>query len=186
MSDIRVASRYAKSLLELSVEKGLLEDIHKDMRLFSDTVQESRDFELLLKNPVVTPSKKLGIIKLIFEGKMNNLTIQFFEIIARKGRESFLSLIAKEFRNQYNTYKGIQRAEVTTTFPLSESLRSEFLSYIKRETGKEIELKEKVDPSILGGFVLKIGDRQLDDSLSSKLKELRYKMIDDSYVKKVF
>lgn len=186
MSDIRVASRYAKSLLELSVEKGLLEDIHKDMRLFSRTVKESREFELLMKNPVVTPSKKLSIIKRIFEGKVNNLTIQFFEIITRKSRESFLPLIASEFQNQYNAHKGIQRAEVTTTFPLTDSLRQEFLTIIRRATGKEIELKEKVDPSILGGFILKIGDRQIDDSLSSKLKELRYKMIDDSYVKKAF
>ncbi|MGB3182504.1 MAG: ATP synthase F1 subunit delta [Cyclobacteriaceae bacterium] len=185
MSDIRVASRYAKSLLELSVEKGLLEDIQKDMRLFSDTVNENREFELLLKNPVVTPSKKLTILKRIFEGKVNNMTLQFFAIITRKSRESFLPLIAKEFKTQYNTHKGIQRAEVITTFPLSESLRSEFLSIIKRETGKEIELTEIVDPSILGGFVLKIGDRQIDDSLSSKLKELRYKMIDDLYVSKI-
>ncbi|MFA0961753.1 ATP synthase F1 subunit delta [Roseivirga sp. BDSF3-8] len=186
MSDIRVASRYAKSILELSVERGLLEDIHKDMRLFSGVVKDSRDFELLLKNPVVPPSKKLSILKSIFEGKVNNLTLQFFEIITRKSRESFLPLIAKEFRNQYNIHKGIQRAEVITTFPLSEELRTEFLTLIKKETGKEIELKEKVDPAILGGFILKIGDRQIDDSVSSKLKELRYKLTDDSYVKKVF
>lgn len=185
MSDIRVASRYAKSLLGLSVEKGLLEDIREDMRLFSKTVKENREFELLLKNPVVKPSKKLTILKQIFEGKVNNLTLQFFEIITRKSRELFLPLIAKEFIRQYNTHKGIQRAEVTTTFPLPADMREEFLTYIRRVTGKEIELTEKVDSSILGGFILKIGDRQIDDSLSSKLQELRYKLIDDSYVSKL-
>ena len=97
-----------------------------------------------------------------------------------------MPLIAREFLVQYNAHRGIQRAHITTTFPLSPELRTEFLSIIKRETGKEIELKEKVDPSILGGYILKIGDRQIDDSVSTKLKELRYKLIDDSYVKKVF
>lgn len=183
MSEIRVNSRYAKSLLELSIEKEILEDIYKDIKQFAKISDTNRDFVLLLKNPIINSGKKLAILKQLFEGKVHEVTMQFFTIITRKNREDHLPGIAASFVDQYNKYKNIEKAMVTTTFPLGEQNRAEVRQLIKKISGKDVELKEKVDPSIIGGFVLQIGDRRIDSSISSKLKELKYQFSYNPYVK---
>src|SRR5690606_1117347 len=98
---------------------------------------------------------------------------KFFEIISRKNRELILPLIAEEFHTLYNEYKGIVKAKVVTTFPLDEKLRAKFKAVVKERFGKEVELEESVDESLIGGYILTVGDRQIDESLNSKLKELK-------------
>jgi F-type H+-transporting ATPase subunit delta len=175
MSEIRVASRYAKSLLELASEKGILEEVHNDMQLFTNTANASRELVHLLESPVVKSEKKLSVLKAVFQGKVNDLTLKFIELVSQKERENLLSAIAREFHNQYNALNGIQKATVTTTFPLDAQMRKTFIETAKRVSGaREIELTEKVDSGIIGGYILKVGDKQIDDSLSSKLQELKY------------
>lgn len=183
MSDFRVASRYAKSLLSLAEEKGVLDKVHEDMLLFSKTVDENYEFKRILKNPIINHEKKLNILNAIFKGKVQPMTIAIFEIITRKNREAALPSIAKEFHHQFNVLRGIEEATVTTSFPLSNDLRSEFKKIVKEISGKDVELTEKVDENLIGGYILKIGDRQIDDSVISKLKELKLKFSHNPYVK---
>ena len=183
MSETRVASRYAKSLLELAVEKGILEEIHKDMRLFMSIAEENHAFPLMLKNPIINQDKKRTILHKIFEKKVQPATLTFFDIILRKGRERFLAAIAASFVNMYNQHEGIQKAVVTTPFPLNNALRKEFETKVAKITGKKVLLAEKVDPSLIGGYILKIGDQQLDDSVNTKLKALSYEFKEDGYTK---
>ncbi len=183
MSEYRIASRYAKSLLDLAVEKGQLEEVNNDMMMFSHVVEENRDLLLMLKSPIITPDKKLAILNKLFEGKVNDLTLAIFRILTKKHREGYLGLIAEEFHHQYNTNKGIEEATVTTTFALSDAMRSEFEGVVKNISNKEVELTEVVDESLIGGFILKIGDRQVDDSVNSKLKALRVEFTKNHYEK---
>lgn len=183
MSEHRIASRYAKSLLGLADEKGMLEDVNKDMLMFSELASENRDFVLMLKSPVVAHTKKLAVLNIVFKGKVNDLTLAIFEILARKQREAYLPAIAEEFHHQYNVRKGIEEATVTTTFKLDAALRKEFEGIVAKISGKKVELTEKIDRDLIGGFVLKIGDRQIDDSLSSKLSALKLKFSQNPYVK---
>ena len=183
MSEFRIASRYAKSLLGLADEQGVLEDVHNDMRMFSGLIEENRDFELLLKSPIVGHAKKLVILNKVFEGQVHDLTLKIFEILTRKHREGFLPAIAIEFHHQYNVRKSIEEATVTTTFPLDDELRKEFKAVITKVSGKSVELTEKVDEELIGGFVLKIGDRQIDDSISARLRALKLKFSQNPYVK---
>jgi F-type H+-transporting ATPase subunit delta len=183
MSEYRIASRYAKSLLSLADEQGSLEAVHDDMLLFSQMIEENRDFELLLKSPIIVSSKKLAILNQVFEGKVNDLTIKIFDILTRKKREGYLPAIATEFHHQYNANKSIEEATVTTTFALDDELRKEFESVVAKVSGKNVELTEKIDETLIGGFVLKIGDRQIDDSISARLSALRLKFSQNPYVK---
>ncbi len=183
MSDIKVASRYAKSLLDLAVEKQVLEEIHADMQTFDQVCEENRDFYLMLKNPIIQHSKKLSILNEIFDKKFHEMSLAIFRLIIQKQRESFLPAIAKQFQLQYNIHKGIENASVTTTFALTDDLRASFAAVVKEITGKKVALKEKVDEQLLGGFILKIGDRQIDDSLSGKLRELKLKFNHNPYIK---
>lgn len=174
MSEIRVASRYAKSLLGLASEKGILEEVHNDMQLFTNTVEASRELERLLDSPVVKSDKKHSVLTAVFQGKVEDLTLKFIQLVSEKEREAFLPTIAREFHNQYNAVKSIQKAQVVTTFPLDEEMRQSFIETAKKVSGaKSIELSEQVDPSIIGGYVLTVGDKQIDDSLSSKLQDLK-------------
>ncbi len=183
MSEYRIASRYAKSLLDLAVEKKQLEEVNKDMLMFFETVKENRDLLLMLKSPIITHDKKLAILNKLFAGKVNDLTMAIFQILTKKHREAYLAQIATEFHHQYNVKKGIEEATVTTTFPLSAALRKEFEAVVKKITHKNVELTEKVDDSLIGGFILKIGDRQIDDSVSSKLQALRVEFTKNHYEK---
>lgn len=183
MSDFRVASRYAKSLLSLAQEKGVLEKVHDDMQLFSSVAESNKEFTRILKNPIVNHEKKLNILKSIFKGRVHPMTFSIFEIITRKNREAILPSIAKAFHQQYNVFNNIEEAKVITTFPLTEELRKEFEIIVWDYTGKKVELEEEVNESLIGGFVLKIGDRQIDESLNSKLKELRLEFSRNPYIK---
>lgn len=182
-SEVRVASRYAKSLLDLAAEKGVLEEVHQDMQLFNKTVKENRDFELLLRNPVVRNDKKKAVLRAIFAGKLHMMTGKFLELMSSKNREEFLPATATEFLAQYRIVKGITRAEVITTFKLTPELRERFKATVAEITGNTVELIEKVDPTLIGGYVLRVGDKQIDESISSKLEELEAEFKHNPYVK---
>ena len=175
MSVRRIANRYAIPLLELAEEQKVLEQVKDDMDEFSSLCQENREFLLMLKSPIIPHLKKAEILENIFKDKANKLTLSAFEIIARKNRENLLSEIAEEFIFLYNTKMGYQEATVTTTFPLDDNLRNSFEKIIHDVTGSKAELHEEIDESILGGYILKMGDKQLDESVSSNLKEIKLK-----------
>ena len=184
MSIHRAASRYAKSILDLSIEKGQLEGVFSDFNNLAAMGKASRELNLALNNPVLTSDKKLNILKALFSKGANPLTLTFFEVISRKNREGVLLEMAKEFIVQYNAYKSIQVAEVSSASSLTDKQRTQLIAAVKEISGmKEVQLVEKINPSLIGGFVLKVNDRQLDESISSKLNALRVQFSKNLYEK---
>lgn len=168
-----VASRYAKSLLDLAVETKQLDEVIKDMRLVKKVCSENSDFVSMLKSPVLKVDKKQAIFKAIFEGKISKTTLSFLNLIAVKTREAYIPEIANEVEEQFKIRKNITTAKVTTAIGLDEKLRKQILDIVKQNATGEIELVEKVDPSLIGGFVLNIDDKQVDQSVKRKLNDLR-------------
>lgn len=184
MAESRVASRYVKSLLVLARENKVLDKVHKDLQLFSKIVEENRELLLVLKNPIIHTDKKQSILKGIFGGKVSDLTMAFFDILCRKGREPLLPFIAKEFHLAYNTEMGIGQASITSSMPLDAKLRKQIEEIAKKLSNRnQIELLEKVDGDMIGGFVLNVGDRQVDASVRNKLNRLKTKLSQNPYVK---
>ncbi|MBT9394126.1 ATP synthase F1 subunit delta [Hymenobacter sp. NST-14] len=182
MSELRVASRYAKSLLDLAEERGELEQVKQDMDLFSKTLGENRDLRLLLRNPIVKSDKKLAILRAIFGGKVTALTEKFFSIVTQHNREDSLVFIGDEFLKQYNLKRGMQVAQVTTAAPLDAPTRLQLVQLVREQTGlPKVTLQEKVDESLIGGFVLRIGDQLIDDSVSYRLRKLRTEFSKNPY-----
>ncbi|WP_338872006.1 ATP synthase F1 subunit delta [Spirosoma sp. SC4-14] len=174
MAVATVASRYAKSLLDLAQEKGLTDALYKDMRLFKQTVDQSRPLLLMLKNPIVRTEKKSAVLKAVFEKRFNPLTMSFLQIITQKNREPIMDAIAEAFISQYDRLKGVERATIITTLPLTEPLREKFKAMVLQVTdGKLVELDEKIDPNLIGGYILRVGDQQIDSSVRNKLNELK-------------
>ncbi len=182
MKEFRVASRYAKSLLGLAVEQNTLEEAFADMKLVADTCAESREFRLLLLSPIVKSDKKQKIIDIVFANQLGAISKNFIEIIVRKKREYMLGEIANEFVGQYKTHKHIVTAKVTTAIELDSDLKKRILELVaKQETG-DIELEETVDSDIIGGFIVRVGDKQIDASVAGKFSELKQEFNKNEYV----
>lgn len=177
MSQQIVASRYAKSLIGLAQEKGVLDTVYKDMVLFDEVVNASRELQLVFASPIISHFKKLEIIRGIFQKKVDPATFTIFEIITRKNREEILPALAEEFKNQYAVIKGIQKATVSSVVPLTEMQRQSFIKVVADATGKTIDLVEKIEPNLIGGYVLRVGDRQVDTSVRKKLNDLKVSML---------
>jgi len=175
MSAGRIAHRYAKPLLELAEEHKVLDQVKEDMEGFVSLCEENRDFLLMLRSPIIPHLKKAEILKSVFDGKANKLTMSAFDIITRKNRENLLAEISEEFVRLYNVKMGYQEATVTTTFPIDDGMRSSFENIVKSVTGNKAVINEEVDASIIGGYILRMGDKQLDESISSHLKEIKLK-----------
>ena len=174
MSSARIASRYAKSLIELASEEGKLERIFEDIQHFK-SASDVKDLALLLKSPIVGPEKKHTVFKKLFKEIYDPMSFSFLEIILRKGREMFLPEIAEEFLAQYKAIKHISTVRLIT----ATELTSEQLDSVKEKiklsglTLENIELITQIDPNIIGGFVIEIGDKMYDASVIHKLEQMR-------------
>ncbi|WP_345948557.1 ATP synthase F1 subunit delta [Mucilaginibacter sp. PAMB04274] len=173
MSEITVAYRYAKSLIDLAEERNALEAIKDDMAFFVQTVKANSQLQAVLRNPIVSHDKKTKILQAIFTGKVNPNTDAFFKIMVDKSRGEILYPTAQEFLNQYNLKKEVVKATVVSAAPLSEANKQQIISEVKSLGGKEVQLLAKVDASLIGGFILTVGDRQIDTSVSTSLQKMR-------------
>lgn len=173
MSEIQVASRYAKSLIDLAQEQNVLESVKSDIELFIETCRANPTLKAVLKNPIISPGKKVNILEAIFADSLNTVIISFFKIVVTKGRSVLLYAIAKEFINEYNTLKNIVTATVTSAVSLSDDNKQKIQTIVSELTKGPIVLVEKNDPKLIGGFVLKVGDKQVDTSILNQLQKLK-------------
>lgn len=173
MKGTLVASRYAKALLDLSIDNNSLEKVKNDMVELSEICSESKDFSNLLNNPIIHASKKVEIFKALFNGKMEPISLDFMALITKNSRASFIPTIANSFISQYKTHKGIVDVLLTSAQPLDANTKANILEKIKTSVKGEIVLEEKIDPSLIGGFIVKIEDKQIDSSVSSQLTNLK-------------
>lgn len=173
MSEIKVASRYAKSLLDLSIEKNVEKEVRNDMQLFADTLRANSELASVVKNPIISLDKKKSILSAVFAGKLQDITFSFFNIMINKGRAAVLQGAAKEFINQYNIHNNINTVKVVSAAPLTDASKADIVEKVKAVLGGEVILKADVDENLIGGIVLTIGDRQYDASIATKLNQLK-------------
>jgi F-type H+-transporting ATPase subunit delta len=178
MSAINVAKRYGTALLEEAQAQGVLEVVFQDIKLISESAANSRELNLMLKSPIVTIDKKLSALDAIFGKKVNALTNQFLKMLVHKRRESNLLQITVAFFEAYNELKNIKEVELISATELNESMVVSILDKVKSQlNGVNLNVTKVVDPAILGGFVIKIGDRVYDTSVLSKLNALKREIL---------
>lgn len=177
MSEFRAAARYAKSLIDLSIEKNLLEQIHADMKSFLSVYKQNPALQALLKSPIITSDKKMAVLNKLFGQSFQKLTIQFFEIITRKNRAAYLDAIARSVISQYNDLKNIATATVKSAIALDKKTYDEIQNFIAKATGKNIELQTIVEPNLIGGIVIKIGDKLYDASIAGSLNKAKQELL---------
>lgn len=173
MSEITVAIRYAKSLIDLAVEQKALEAVNADMELFARTIKANSELKAVLENPIIYQDKKIHVLDAIFGGKVNPVTIAFFKLMVNKNRAEVLYPAAQEFINQYDVINNITKATVVSAAELSEANKKTIIAEIEASTKGTVKLTAKVNPALIGGFILTVGDRQVDTSISSSLTKLK-------------
>lgn len=172
MSVFKVASRYAKSIIVLAEEQNALEEIKTDMEQMSQMLKSNSELNAVLANPIINTGKKSSILNALFEGKINPVILKFLNLMITKGRGQLIAPTIDEFVREYNLVKGITHATVTSASELSEKSLEELKSLLEEETKTQIILKNKVDTSLIGGFLVKVGDRQIDTSIAGRLSKL--------------
>jgi len=173
MSEIKVASRYAKSILDLAIEKNKIEEVNNDIKLFYSTLKGSPELKAVLSNPIIPIKDKVNIVASIFGNKIQDITLAFFNIMLKKGRGGFLFESSKQFFAQYNLLKGIVIAKVESATEMNSAQLKEVEEMVAKALNSKIILETKVNADLIGGFVLTVGDKQFDTSISRKLTKLK-------------
>jgi len=184
MEGNRAALRYAKAILSLAQDKNVTEEVNRDMNLIAKTVASSEDLQSVLKSSSVNPNSKKEILREVFAG-INGVTLGMFDVLTENKRLELLSLVSKNYNLLFNQLNNIQIAKVTTAVPLTPSLEAKIQAKVKELTGNEAQIQNLVDESILGGFILRVGDLQYNASLASQLRNLKRQFKNDAYISKI-
>jgi F-type H+-transporting ATPase subunit delta len=186
MPNPRLASRYAKSIIDLAIETGKLEEVYADMQLLQHICNTSKEFVSLLRSPIVKADAKRKIVEAITTGRISVLTSKFIALLISKGRESNLPEIITAFIAQYKVHKNIHTVKLATAVPVNDDVRKAIVEQVKKASGFEhIELDEKVDDSLIGGFVLQVGDKLVDASISYDLKNIARQFENNDFIYKI-
>jgi len=184
MKETRVAQRYAKSLISLAQERQVLEQVKEDMLTIKSVCEESHDFSNMLKSPIVKTDKKSAILNEIFAKEVSELSLAFINIVTEKKREAILGAITENFIDLYNESKNIVTASVTTATAITEDIRTQVLTQLKSVVGDAtVQVEERVDESLIGGFVLRVGDREFNSSVANKLQKLKREFVSNPHIK---
>ncbi len=180
MSASRIANRYAKALMDLSVEEGVLEGVLSDLKYVGELAKEE-DFKNLINSPIIDKQKKKSALTAIFESKVQPLTLRFLTWVTDRGREEAIPEMLRAFEELYKEDKKITTVNITSAVALDERAINKIIAHLKETIIEErqFEIKTKVDPSILGGFILRYGDNLYDASLKTTLTEMRKALMDN-------
>jgi F-type H+-transporting ATPase subunit delta len=184
MQGSRAAARYAKALLSLAKDKNVAKEVNDDMTTISETIANSSDLRSFLKNPVIKNNMKKSALVEIFRS-VNGVTSGLFAILIENNRLDILPLVAKDYNRLFDEMNGVQVARVTTAVPLTPALEAKIQQKVKELTGNEAKIENIIDESIIGGFILRVGDIQYNGSVSAQLTNLKRELLNNTYVTKI-
>ena len=162
--------------MDLAVEQGKVREVEKDMRLVLDTIQESDPLKDMLQSPVITDQDKGTALKAVFKDAQP-LTSELFNLLGTNSRANILKEVAEQYAALYEKMQGQDIATVLTAVPLNANLEKKILKQLKDITGREVVIENKIDPELIGGFVLQMGDLEYNASISNKLGNLKRELV---------
>lgn len=180
MSGSRAAVRYAKAILSFSLEQNKEVEVNNDMLLVANTINENTDLQLLLNSPILKSDLKKAALKEVFSTKISSLSFGLINLLIDNKRLPILKDVAKKYNLLFDELKGIEVAKVTSAIPLTATLQKQVLSKVKEITGKDATIENVINPDIIGGFILRIGDVQYDASVANKLQVLKRQFENES------
>lgn len=176
MDENKISLRYAKALFSLAREKTILDEVNEDISLIMSSLKAVPEFKLVLGSPIVKTSEKADIFKKTFADRVNPITISFFDLLLTNKRETYLEGILRNFLDLYRRFKGFKSAVLSSALPLNQKTIDQFRELIRQKFDTEVDLLVNVNRDLIGGFVLRVEDQQIDASVSSKLKQLKQEL----------
>jgi len=173
MSYTKITLRYAAAFFDLATDKGMVEKANNDMILLGEVCAGNREFVQMLQNPVIHSAKKSKVVTQVFANSVDSVSLGFMNLMVRKRRERYLPSIAEAFSDLYKASLGIKTATVTSATVLDAKEKEGVLSILAKLTDKKIDLVEKTNTALIGGFVVNLDDFQVDQSLATKIKGLK-------------
>jgi len=185
MKDSRAALRYAKAILSLAKDSKEDAVVNEDMHLILDTISGNKQLDTLLNSPVVKASEKVNVLEALFAKRVHKITQGLFRLLKENKRIDLIVSIARQFAIIYDFEHNIQVAKVTTAVPITDDIQKKVLEKIVELTGDQANVENIVNPDILGGFILRVGDMQYDASISNYLSELKKEFDNIHYIPKI-
>ncbi len=167
-----IAEVYARSLFEVANEHGALDDVHEQLGEFADAVSENRDLQVFFFSPYFSSQEKKDGIRRLIDGADDHF-VRFLELLAERHRLPFIHRIRGVYDDMWAEEHRLLNVEVTSAVELDESILEQIGSRIEEETGRSVELSTNVDPGVLGGLVIRVGNMVLDASVRRRLEQLR-------------
>jgi len=177
MASEKVAMRYAKSLFSLAEERNEVAAIHADMAMFAEVVRENHDLAAMLRSPIIGKEKKIKVLDAIFTGKVSELSSKFLALITRKGREGALVDISEAFAKLFRKANGIIQAHINSAVALDDATKQQIIDTMNLSDYSKVEYIETVDPDLVGGYVVRVEDKQINASVSRQLKDIKQKLV---------
>jgi F-type H+-transporting ATPase subunit delta len=175
MKSTKAASRYAKALLELAIEKNRIDQVTSDISTLLQANNETKEFQLFLDSPVINAEKKNSIFKVLFP-KFDEITTLFIELITKNGREAMIPQIADSFEAQLKAHKGIVPVTLISANALDSKTKETIIAKVQSTITGILEVTEQIDASLIGGFMVKIGDNRIDASVANQLENLKQRL----------
>ena len=173
MNDSKISVRYARALLISAREQDVLSGVRDDMNMILLAAKEVPEFKQLLDSPVIENSRKKEILAALFENRIQKLSQQFIALVVENNREEYLPGMARMFIKFYKEEKGIREATLKTAVKIDEKTKNQLTELIKQVYRSEIELSDEVDEKLIGGFILRVEDLQMDASVAGQLQKIR-------------
>jgi F-type H+-transporting ATPase subunit delta len=176
MNDSKISVRYSRALFQSALEKKILDNVYQDMIFISEIckIAETKEF---LNSPIIVPSKKEAIFHKMLGDNVEKITLSIIDLIVKNGRESFIPAITRVFIHETKKFKGITESVLTTAVKIDDKVKKQITDLISDVFKTKVELKENIDPEIVGGFILQVDDNYIDASIRNKLRKIKKELI---------
>jgi F-type H+-transporting ATPase subunit delta len=176
MNDGKISVRYSRALFQSALEKKIIDKVNEDMIFIAEVCKfpETKEF---LHSPIIIPSKKTAILHKMLEGNVERVTLSLIDLVVKNGRESNLPAIARVFIHETRKYKGITESVLTTAVKVDPKVKKQITDLISKVFSTKVDLREIVDPAIVGGFILRVDDNYIDASIQNKLRKIKKELL---------
>jgi F-type H+-transporting ATPase subunit delta len=172
MNDSKISVRYSRALFQSALEKKILDKVYQDMIFISEICKnpETKEF---IHSPIIAPSKKTAIFHEMLQGNVEKITLSLIDLVVKNNRESYIPAIARVFISETQKYKGITESVLTTAVKVDAKIKKQITDLISDIFKTKVDLEEKIDSEIIGGFILRVDDNYIDASIKNKLRKIR-------------
>ncbi|MCD6333586.1 MAG: ATP synthase F1 subunit delta [Bacteroidales bacterium] len=176
-TDSRIGVRYARALYAVAKSKGNEDKVRNDLSDLLQLMTDLTEFDLLINTPMMKGNDKAKLLTRLFKNQIQPLTLDFLLLLTAHRRESALGDACRMYESMYKQEKGIVEARITSVIPLRKNLVAKLVQWIEEEMKKKVELQQTINENLIGGFILRMDDRQLDVSISDRLQKIRQDLL---------